>query len=126
MAFGVSQPTQYGDPTAVLTGTWGPNQTVQGTVKINGTPRGEIELRLRTTIVQNSITGYEAYCSVMPDNQYCHIARWNGPNGSWCNIELTTAITYAANGDVLKATVTGAGPVIITMYKNGSQIMQAH
>ena len=35
LAFGVSEPTQYGDPTAVLAGTWGDNQTVQGTVKVS-------------------------------------------------------------------------------------------
>src|SRR5262252_1498365 len=57
-AFGVSQPTQYGDPTALLTGSWGPDQTAQGTVKISGSiPTSgccrEIELRLRQTISPN-------------------------------------------------------------------------
>src|SRR5438445_9866419 len=33
-AFGVSLPSQFGDPTAVLTGSWGPNQTVTGTVRV--------------------------------------------------------------------------------------------
>jgi hypothetical protein len=129
MAFGVTEPTQYGDPTAILTGTWSPAQSVTGVVKLNTTPTvtccHEDELRLRMTIAANSITGYEAYCSVMPDNPYCHIARWNGPNGSYCNIESSTPSTYAANGDVLMATATGTNPTTITMYKNGTQIMQA-
>jgi len=129
MAFGVSEPTQFGDPTAILTGSWGPNQTVSGTVKINSTPFGtcchEVELRLRTTISTNSITGYEAYCSVMPDNPYCHIARWNGPNASYCKIESLTPTIYTSDGDVLTATVTGANPTVITMYKNGTEVMQA-
>lgn len=131
MAFGASEPTQYGDPTAILTGAWGANQSVQGTVKINTTPTGtcchEIELRLRMTISTNSISGYEVYCSVMPEsyNQYCHIARWNGANGSYCNIESSTPVTYLTNGDVFKATATGTNPVVITAYRNGSQLMTA-
>jgi len=128
-AFGVSEPTQYGDPTAIVTGTWGPNQTVTGTVKINTTPSGtcchEIELRLRMTISSNSITGYEAYCSVMPSQPYCHVARWNGRNGSYCNIEASGPSTYLVNNDVFKATITGTSPTVITVYRNGTQIMQA-
>src|SRR6266481_372481 len=40
LAFGVSEPTQFGDPTAILTGTWGADQTASATVKINTTPTG--------------------------------------------------------------------------------------
>lgn len=80
-AFGVSGPTHYGDPTAVLTGSWSSIQTVQGTVKVaSAQPKTgcchEIELRLRMTISANSIKGYEAYCSMISRNQYCHIASW--------------------------------------------------
>ncbi len=128
-AYGVDEPTKYGDPTAMLTGTWGPAQTVTATVKIVKTPTGsccrEVELRLRTTILPHSITGYEAYCSVMPDNQYCHIARWNGPNGSYWNFETGSSAAYLADGDVIKATATGANPTVITLYKNGTRILQA-
>lgn len=128
-AFGVNEPTQFGDPTAILTGAWGPEQTVLGTVKIATTPTRtcchEIELRLRTTIYPKSITGYEAYCSAMPDHPYCYIARWNGPNGSYCNIGEASPATYVADGDILKATATGTNPVVITLYKNGSRIVQA-
>jgi hypothetical protein len=129
LAYGVSEPTDYGDPTAILTGKWGPAQTVTATVKINKTPAGrcchEVELRLRTTISSKSITGYEAYCSVMPNNPYCHIARWNGPNGSYWNFETGTSADYVKEGDVMKATVTGTNPAVITLYKNGVQILQA-
>ena len=128
MAFGDSEPTRYGDPTAVLIGAWGRNQKVSGTVKINTTPERcchEVELRLRMTISAGRITGYEAYCSVVPGSPYCHIARWNGPNGSYCNIESSTPRVSATNGDVLMATATGGNPTIITMYKNGAKILQA-
>lgn len=128
-AFGVSEPTEFGDPTAILTGIWGPDQTVQGTVKINTTPSGscchEIELRLRTTIdpSAHTITGYEVYCSVMPNNRYCHIARWGGKNGLWCNIEPSGSSINLVDGDVFKATAVG-NPPVLTAYRNGSQIMQ--
>jgi hypothetical protein len=128
-AYGVDEPTKYGDPTAILTGAWEPEQAVMATVKIHKTPRHgcchEVELRLRTTISSNSITGYEAYCSVMPDMQYCHIARWNGPNGSYWNFETGSRTTFLADGDVIQATATGANPTVITLYKNGTRILQA-
>jgi hypothetical protein len=131
MAFGVSQPSTYGDPTAILTGTWGPNQTVQATVKINKTPTGncchEAEVRVRNTInsTTHQISGYEIYCSVLPTDPYCHIARWNGTNGSYCNIEDSAPHVYLVNGDVLTAAVTGTNPVIVKGYVNNVEIMSA-
>jgi hypothetical protein len=126
-AFGVSEPTQFGDPTAILSGTWGPNQTAQATVKINTTPNGtcchEAEVRLRNTISAGKITGYEVYCSVMPGSPYCHIASWGGGNGVWVNMESNSPSLYLKNGDVLKGTVTGTNPATITMYINGSQVL---
>ena len=128
-AYGVDEPTAFGDPSAILAGDWGPAQTATATVKINRTPANkcchEVELRLRTTISQRSITGYEAYCSVMPTEPYCHIARWNGPNGSYWNFETGSSKAYVKDGDVMKATVTGSNPTIITLYVNGAQILQA-
>lgn len=129
MSFGVDEPTDFGDPTAILTGTWGPAQSASAKVKIVKTPIGncchEVELRLRTTISGRVITGYEAYCSVMPNNSYCHITRWNGPNGSYWNFEKNSIAMYLVDGDVIKATVTGINPVIITLYRNNVPIEQA-
>ena len=128
LASGISEPTEFGDPTAILAGAWGPVQTVVATVKVNKTAAvkccHEVELRLRTTISKNSITGYEAYCSVLPTEQYCKIARWNGPNGNYWNIAETDG-TLAMDGDELKATATGLNPTVITFYKNGEKILQA-
>lgn len=129
MAYGVSEPTPYGDPTAILKGSWGRDQTVQATVKINATPTGtcchEAEVRLRTAInpTAHTLTGYEVYCSVNTSAPYCHIASWGGPNGAWVNMENSPPALVLKNGDVLKATVTGTNPVTITAYINGKQIM---
>ena len=38
MAYGVSEPTTFGDPTAILTGSWAANQQAQVTVKIDTLP----------------------------------------------------------------------------------------
>lgn len=127
MAYGVSEPTKFGDPTAILTGAWDADQQAQVTARITHTPTvccHEIEVRLRTTIRANTITGYEVYCSIVPGNKYCHIARWSGPNGLYCNIEPSTPNIVLVNGDALKGTVTGSNPAVITGFLNGVQIMQ--
>ncbi len=128
-AFGAGEPTEFGDPTAILAGKWNANQGAMAGVRIHHVPTGrcchEVEVRLRTTISRWSITGYEAYCSVMPTQPYCHIARWNGPNGSYWNFETGKADTYATDGDVLEATATGTNPTVITLYKNGVKILEA-
>src|ERR1700759_2669448 len=58
----------YADSTAVLAGSWGPDQTPTATLFIsNGSELPglfeECELRLRTTIQAGSITGYEINAS---------------------------------------------------------------
>lgn len=120
LAFGVSMPTTYGDPTSIVGGPWGPDQTVQATIQIGSQPSTccfEMELRLRTTITASSITGYEAYCSIATSDTYCHIARWGGANGLYCNIDSSHSSIFLLNGDQIKATVTGVNPVIVTMYR---------
>ena len=119
LVYGPSLKTQYADPTAVLTGTWGPTQTAQATVKTSGVSTScchEVELRLRTTITAHSITGYEINCNVDGGN-YVQIVRWNGPVN---NFTILDSRAYGcANGDVLKATASGS---TITVYKNGTQL----
>ncbi len=132
LAFGVSEPTKYGDPTAILSGAWGADQTVSATVRIVDEARfknascHEVEVRLRTSIdaATHSITGYEAYGSLMANNPYLHIASWGGPNGVWVNMESRSPAVALKDGDVLKATVTGTNPVVITMFINGVQVLQ--
>ena len=129
IAFGVSEPTLYGDPTAILTGPWGPNQTAQAVVKLNQVPTGpcckEAEVRLRTTInpVDHTITGYEIHCSVIPNIGACHIVTWGGPNGSFRSI--ASHDIYLHEGDVLKGVVTGTNPATITAYINDVEVMSA-
>lgn len=117
---------RYADSTAVLAGTWGPNQTVQGTIAVTNASNApevyqEVELRLRTAIKSHQITGYEVNCSIScnPKNFYLQIVRWNGPLNSWKLLGARTA--HGVNGDVLKATINGS---TITAYLNGAEIFQ--
>ncbi len=117
---------QYADSTAVLAGTWGPDQTAQATISVSNASDDpgvfeEVELRLRTTITLFSITGYEVNCSVStnPNNFYLQIVRWNGLLGSFTLLDGVTI--HAIDGDVLAATIVGS---TITAYLNGSPVVQ--
>ena len=109
------------DSTAVLIGTWGPNQSATGVVHMNGSPAAEIELRLRTTITAHSITGYEITCS----STYVGMAAWLGPlnsyNGLWPAGGGVDSSHHCSNGDKWTATAVGN---VITAYLNGIQVMQ--
>jgi hypothetical protein len=131
LAFGTQSGTaggnaQYADSTAVLAGSWGPDQTVQATIAVTNVSGSssvfqEVELRLRTTILPHSITGYEVNCSVStnPNNYYLQIVRWNGPINNWTHI--AGAALHGVNGDVLNATIKGS---TITAYLNGTKAVQ--
>ena len=133
-AFGtiVNSYSRYNDNTAVVAGTWGPNQTVQAVVQISGTDNSsqeEVELRLNTTITANSITGYELDFSILAGNPYLDIVRWDGPLNSFCYINSGATcsspnpLPFAIhNGDVLTGTNVGG---TITIYVNGVAEMTA-
>ncbi len=125
LAFGTETDTiQYDDSTAVLAGSWGPNQTVQATAHTVNQSSGlfeEVELRLHTSISAHSITGYEInYRCTSDGTQYAQIVRWNGPLGSFTYLASTMG-PGLHDGDVVKATIIGN---TITAYINGVQIIQ--
>ena len=119
----------FSDSTAILTGNWGPNQTVQATVhSINQSDNDyvveEVELRLRSSVFPHRITGYEVNfrCS-KASTAYTEIVRWNGPLGKFTYLDHKRGSSYGvANGDVVKATMIGNR---ITVYVNGVQVEQA-
>lgn len=126
LAFGTESGSgAFDDSTAVLAGTWGPEQTTQATVHtVNQQTNSiseEVELRLRTTITPHSITGYEINFRCTSDgSQYVQIVRWNGPLGSFDIVDTTTG-PGIHDGDVIKATISGS---LITAYINGAQVLQ--
>lgn len=120
--FGVSLPSQFGDPTAILTGTWNSTQQAQGTVFLSGSfagPGHEVEIRLRTNISAHNINGYEILCSVVAGDPYMQVVRWNGALASFVVLDQNS--NGCANGDVFKATITGAASnTQIQVFKNGT------
>jgi len=122
------EPDEYDDSTALLAGTWGPNQTAQATVlSVNPNQDGkvweEVELRLRSSLSPHNCTGYEIMfrCAKSP-HAYCNIARWEGPLGKFTLLKKTEGAQYGVkNGDVVKASMIGN---VLTVYINGVQMVQ--
>ena len=129
LAFGKQLGTSqgvYDDSIALLTGTWGPNQTAQATVRTvnqNDNIFEELEIRLRSTITANSSTGYECNFSARSSsNAYVQIVRWNGPFGNFTLLDGRDGSNMALhNGDTIACTISGS---TITAYINGAQKLQ--
>jgi len=120
-------PQEYDDSTALLAGSWRPNQTAQATVRtVNSDVKinEEVELRLRSTISPHRATGYEIlFRSFQGEDAYCEIVRWNGPLGDFTYVGREKGPKCSvADGSVVKATAIGS---VITAYINGVQVVQA-
>ena len=100
------------DSTAVLTGSWGCNQTLTATVYATNSVNGEVELRLNTFVAAHSITGYEMNFS----GGYSQIVRWNGPLNQFTYL-ATQNSRGVVSGDVVKGTIDCSGH--LTQYING-------
>lgn len=125
LAFGTESGSGgYDDSTAVLTGTWNADQMAQAvvhSVNQNSNIFEEVELRLRTTIADHRITGYEINFRCTSDaSRYVQIVRWNGPLGSFTYVN-TTPGPGIHDGDILKATIIGS---TITVYVNNKRVLQ--
>jgi hypothetical protein len=117
----------YDDPTAVLTGSWGPNQYAKATVFSRNQTADyfqEVEIRLRTTIAPHSITGYEVFWRCLKTNEaYAEIVRWGGKIGTWKSLARQQGTQFGvSDGDVVEATIIGNR---ITSYINGVQVLSA-
>ena len=106
-----SVPPPFDDCTAILRGTWGPNQTVQATVSTTNQQSGsifeEVELRLRSVVTANVNTGYEITFRCTSTG-YVQINRWNGALNDFTQLTNTDPGPGIATGDVLKATIIGS------------------
>jgi hypothetical protein len=115
--------TVYDDSTAVLASSWNSDQMAQATVftvNPNSSIDQAVELHLRTTITVDGITGYAFKFGCGSDgSQYVQILRWNGPLGSWTELDSQTG-PGLRNGDVVKATAVGN---TLTAYINGTPIL---
>ena len=121
LAIGHQSGSSYTDGTALLTGSWGPTQTVEAVVHAVNPQDScyqEVELRLRSTLTPHSCTGYEiSFKATKTSGAYLIIVRWNGPVGDFSYLVNTSGAGYGVTeGDVVKATIVGN---VITAYLNG-------
>ena len=131
LVFGTESGTsrnQYDDSTCILTGSWGPVQTVQATVfSQNQSNRyhQEMELRLRSTMTAHSSTGYEILFRACHLGGYATIVRWNGALGNFTYLNQHASSNYHGiqTGDVVKATIDENG--VIIGYVNGVEVIRA-
>ncbi|MBV9877333.1 MAG: hypothetical protein JO025_21570 [Verrucomicrobia bacterium] len=131
LVFGTEDGTSknpYDDSTSILTGTWGPLQTVQATVfsqNQSSTCLQEVELRLHSTITAHSSTGYEILFRAYHPGGYATIVRWNGALGNFTYLNQYANSNYHGiqTGDVVKATIDGNG--LIIGYVNGVEVIRA-
>src|SRR5271157_3851099 len=127
VAYGAVSQGAYTDPTALLAGTWGKNQTVKATVcSRNQTEKyyQEVEIRLRSTLSPHHCTGYEVFWRCLKSqNAYAEIVRWNGKVGDWTSLNKHTGAQYGVkDGDLVEATIAGD---VIKGYVNGVEVISA-
>src|SRR6266700_1057824 len=121
LAIGHQSGSSYTDGTALLTGAWGPTQTVEAVVH-SANPKEscyqEVEMRLRSNLTAHSCAGYEiSFKATKSASAYLIIVRWNGPVGDFTYLKNSTGAQYGiAEGDTVKATIVGN---VITAYLNG-------
>jgi hypothetical protein len=102
----------FDDPTAILTGDWGPDQDAQAIVySLNQTESyyQEVEIRLRSSMLAHTCTGYEVlFRCLKSSNAYLEIVRWEGPLAKFTYLSRNKGSQYGvANGDIVRATIIG-------------------
>ena len=117
----------YDDPTAVLSGEWGPNQHGKATVFCRNPTNKyfqEVEIRLRSTITPHSCTGYEVFWRALKTEEgYAEIVRWDGKIGSWASLKKLVGAQYGVqDGDIVEATIEGN---VLKGFINGFEVISA-
>jgi hypothetical protein len=113
----------YDDPTAILTGEWGPNQHGKAVAHVENPTEEwfqEVQIRLRCTLKPHYISGYEIFFRCLSgENGYAEIVRWNGAVGDWTSLQRHQGPEYGVkDGDVIEATIEGN---VITGFINGEE-----
>ena len=103
---------QYADTTCTLKGTWDADQYVEATIYLADDAINdcypETEIRLRTTITVDSITGYECIFALRGNDKYIDIVRWNGDYGDFTHlVQVDVPTTYISDGDIARCEIIG-------------------
>jgi hypothetical protein len=115
----------YDDPTAVLTGSWGPDQYGRARVFSRNQTENcfqEVQIRLRHNMSAHFCNGYEVFWRCLKtDAGYAEIVRWNGPIGGWTSLAKRVGLQYGVqDGDLIEASIVGD---VITGYLNGLKVI---
>jgi hypothetical protein len=113
----------YDDPTAILTGEWGPNQHGKAVAHVENPTEEwfqEVQIRLRCKLEPHYISGYEIFFRCLTGEKgYAEIVRWNGAVGDWTSLQRREGPEYGVkDGDVIEATIEGN---VITGFINGEE-----
>jgi hypothetical protein len=115
----------YDDPTAVLTGKWGPDQYAKARVfsrKQTDKYFQEVQIRLRHNMSPNFCNGYEVFFRTLKTEAgYAEIVRWNGPIGGWTSLAKLVGLQYGVkDGDMIEASIVDD---VISGYINGVKVI---
>jgi hypothetical protein len=127
MAIGLQPgPSGFDDSTALLTGNWGPNQTVSAIVYAtnrNNALLTEVEVRLRSSISAHRNSGYEVLFSLRT-NELCYVSivRWNGALNDWTTLDAVGGSQLILkDGDEIRGSITNQ---TIRAYINSAMVLQ--
>ena len=125
LAIGHQVGASYTDATALLAGSWAPDQPAEATVQavnVKDACFQEVELRLRSSLSAHRATGYEIlFKASKSGGAYAGVVRWNGALGDFTPLTpLLFGSQYGVTeGDVVKASIVGN---VITAYINGAVV----
>jgi hypothetical protein len=122
-AFGLGS-SGYNDSVAVLTGTYGRDQTITATAYRGGASgAAEIELHLRMRMVPSSEEIYTYEVDICPSLGAVALVKWAGVQGQFTRL-AEVAFDGVADGDVFTASAIGPGnSTVFTIKKNGKTIL---
>lgn len=126
-ATGTAAAGDYDDPTAVLSGEWGPDQHGKGVAHVvNPTDEyfQEVQIRLRSAIAPHNCSGYEVFFRCLKSAEaYAEIVRWNGAIGDWTSLKRQVGLEYGVgDGDLVEARIEGD---LIRGFVNGRELISA-
>lgn len=115
----------YDDPTAILTGDWGPDQFLSGRAYIRNATEDlfqEIQLRVRYELRAGFCTGYEfIFRALDTPAAYVEIVRWNGVIGDWKSLARSVGAEFGIkDGDLIEGRIVGN---VLTGSINGRDVI---
>lgn len=124
IAHGKHVPTQFADPTAILTGTWPADHEAEGIIQgvdtQGGTCGAEVEIRTRSVVSAGVNRGIEFLWSTRTASNYLQIVRWNGPLGDFDLLYNTDPGVTPTNGFTLRGRSVGTTHTVEILNGVGS------